>query len=104
MTKNSQLTLFTQYHQTYYIKKNAKDIKHAWGNDKYTIHLGLLGFWTLSIVWLLGDTKKHNVLETGSVSILRWGVGDTYSVGSISGSVDTKYIIFVEELTGINHL
>jgi hypothetical protein len=28
------------------------------------------------------NTRKHNVSETGSVSILRWGEGDTYSVGS----------------------
>jgi hypothetical protein len=38
---------------------------------KYT---ELLGFWSLSIVWILIITRKknkHDVLETGSVSVLR---------------------------------
>jgi hypothetical protein len=30
----------------------------------------MLGFWTLSIVWN-SITRKHNVSETGSVSVLR---------------------------------
>jgi hypothetical protein len=30
--------------------------------------------------------KQDNILETGSVSILRWGVGDTYAVGSVRKS------------------
>jgi hypothetical protein len=29
------------------------------------------------------ELKEHNVSETGSVSVLRLGVGDTYSVGYI---------------------
>jgi hypothetical protein len=32
------------------------------------------------------NTRKHNVSETGSVSILRRGEGDTYSVGSLRRS------------------
>jgi hypothetical protein len=31
-------------------------------------------------------TKEHNVSETGSVSVLRWGGEDTYSVGPIRKS------------------
>jgi hypothetical protein len=27
--------------------------------------------------------REHNVSETGSVSVLRWGGGDTYSLGSL---------------------
>jgi hypothetical protein len=27
--------------------------------------------------------RRHNVSETESVSVLRWGGGDTYSVGSL---------------------
>jgi hypothetical protein len=38
----------------------------------------LLSFWTLSIV-RISTNRKHNVSETGSVSIFRWGGGDTYS-------------------------
>jgi hypothetical protein len=29
------------------------------------------------------EARKHNVSETGSVSVLRWGGEDTYSVGSL---------------------
>jgi hypothetical protein len=32
------------------------------------------------------NTRKNNVSETGSVSVLRWGDGDTYSVGSLRKS------------------
>jgi hypothetical protein len=32
------------------------------------------------------NTRDHNVLETGSVFILRYGEGDTYSVGSLRKS------------------
>jgi hypothetical protein len=32
------------------------------------------------------ETIKHNVSETGSVSVLRWGGEDTYSVGSLRKS------------------
>jgi hypothetical protein len=43
-------------------------------NSKYE-HTELLGFWTLSIVRILIVTRKkknkHNVSETGSVSVLR---------------------------------
>jgi hypothetical protein len=31
-------------------------------------------------------TRKHDVSETGSVSVLRWREGDTYSVGSLRKS------------------
>jgi hypothetical protein len=36
------------------------------GSDDAACHSGLLGFWTLSDVWY---SKKHEVLETGSVSV-----------------------------------
>jgi hypothetical protein len=29
------------------------------------------------------NTRKHNVSKTGSISVLRKGEGDTYSVGSL---------------------
>jgi hypothetical protein len=32
------------------------------------------------------NTRKHNVSETESFSVLRWGEGDTYSVGSLRKS------------------
>jgi hypothetical protein len=32
------------------------------------------------------DTRKHDVLETGCVSVLRWRGEDTYSVGSLRKS------------------
>jgi hypothetical protein len=35
---------------------------------------------------ILEDTEEHNLSETGSVSILSWGVGVTYSVGSVRKS------------------
>jgi hypothetical protein len=34
------------------------------------------GFWTFSIVRYL-ENRKHDVLETGSVSVLRWGERET---------------------------
>jgi hypothetical protein len=47
-----------------------KDVE---GND---FRLGLQGFRTLSIIWNpKRNTKDHNVSETGSVSLLRWGGG-----------------------------
>jgi hypothetical protein len=55
--------------------------KEPKGSDGGVYHSELLGFWTLSSV---RNSKhwEHNVSETGSVSVLRWGEGDTYSVGS----------------------
>jgi hypothetical protein len=41
----------------------------------------LLGFWTLSTI-RNSKYRKHSVSETGSVSVLRWGKGDTYCGGS----------------------
>jgi hypothetical protein len=46
--------------------------------------------------WLFGlcpssdivDTRKHNVSETGSVSVLRWGGGGTYIVGSLRANLN----------------
>jgi hypothetical protein len=38
----------------------------------------LLSFWTLSIV-RISTNRKHNVSETGSVSVFRRGGGGTYS-------------------------
>jgi hypothetical protein len=35
-------------------------------------HSGMLGLWTLSIIWNSKYTWKPNVSETGSVSVLRW--------------------------------
>jgi hypothetical protein len=33
------------------------------------------------------DIRKHNVPETGSVTVLSWGEGNTYSVGSLRKSL-----------------
>jgi hypothetical protein len=46
-------------------------------NTKLSCSL-LLSFWTLSIV-RISTNRKHNVLETGSVSVFRRGGGGTYS-------------------------
>jgi hypothetical protein len=43
-------------------------------------------FWTLSIVRNSKYWQKNNVLETGSVSVFRWGKRDIYSVGSLRKS------------------
>jgi hypothetical protein len=45
----------------------------------------LLGFWTLPLSGILGTTK-HDFSETVSVSVLRCGGEDTYSVGSLRHS------------------
>jgi hypothetical protein len=63
-----------------------------WENQKCDL-LGSKGFWRWCInpdYWVSGlclssgilKTREHNVLETGSVSVL-WWAGDTYSVGSL---------------------
>jgi hypothetical protein len=65
--------------------KICQQVYHFWGilqvyyssmavcNDHVQYYSGLLGFWTLSIVRYSKKTEEHNVSETGSVSILRWG-------------------------------
>jgi hypothetical protein len=40
-------------------------------------------FW---IPFIVRHSKEHNVPETGSVSVLGWGVGDVYSVGFVRKS------------------
>jgi hypothetical protein len=45
-------------------------------------------YWVFGLCLSFGilETRKHNVSETGSVSVLRWCMGggeDTYSVGSL---------------------
>jgi alpha-tubulin suppressor-like RCC1 family protein len=45
--------------------------------------------WVLGFRLSLGvleNTNEHNVSETESVYVLSWGVGDTYSVGSVTKS------------------
>jgi hypothetical protein len=32
------------------------------------------------------NTRKHNISETGCVSVHRWGDGDSYYVGSLRKS------------------
>jgi hypothetical protein len=44
--------------------------------------LKIIGFLTLSPSSGILDIGKHNVSETGSVSVLRWRKGNTYFVGS----------------------
>jgi hypothetical protein len=48
---------------------------HSAGQDIPSL---LLSFWTLSIV-RISTNRKHNVSETGSVSVFRQGGGGTYS-------------------------
>jgi hypothetical protein len=39
------------------------------------------GYWVFGLCpssCILKNTKEHNVSETGSVSVLRWGVEDSY--------------------------
>jgi hypothetical protein len=52
------------------------------GFRRWCITFRITGF--LGFVHLPGilNTRKHNVSETGSISVLRSGEGDTYSVGS----------------------
>jgi hypothetical protein len=40
------------------------------GSDYGVQHLGLLGFWTLSIIWYSEDYKRTQRSESGSVSVL----------------------------------
>jgi hypothetical protein len=54
---------------TYLYFNNFHMIKGFWDS------ISVLGFWTLSIV-RNSITRKHNVSETGTVSILRWRGGD----------------------------
>jgi hypothetical protein len=42
------------------------------GSDDRAQRPGLLGFWSLRMV---GKSKEHSLLETGSVSVLRWAGG-----------------------------
>jgi hypothetical protein len=47
------------------------------------------------------ETRKHNISETGSVCVLRWGEEDTYSVGSLrkSWSSDCSQVIAIKPNT-----
>jgi hypothetical protein len=52
-------------------------------HKKYT---ELLGFFTFLSFGIL-ENRKHDILETASVSILRWGGGeDTHTVGPLRKS------------------
>jgi hypothetical protein len=44
-------------------------------------HSEVLRLWTPSIIRNSKYKKTHNVSATVSVSVLRWGEGDTYSIG-----------------------
>jgi hypothetical protein len=46
-----------------------RDLPYVHGKGK--VKLESEGFWTLSVVWNLKELKKHNVLETASVSFFR---------------------------------
>jgi hypothetical protein len=37
--------------------------------------LGLLGFWLRPSSGILKNTKEHSILETGTVSFLKWAAG-----------------------------
>jgi hypothetical protein len=39
---------------------------------------------------IIRNTRKHNISETGSVPIIRWGERDNYSVGSHSPHLKTE--------------
>jgi hypothetical protein len=43
-------------------------------------------------------TRQHNVSENGSVSVFRWGEGDTYCEGPFSKSNDSHYLKFTHEV------
>jgi hypothetical protein len=59
--------------------------------------LGLLGFWTSSII---PYSKEHNVLETGSVSVLRREDRRIYSAGSVGKSYLNHWIYFRPQVRG----
>jgi hypothetical protein len=46
-------------------------------------------YWVSGLCPLCGilNNRKHNVSETGSVSVFRWGKGENYSVGAVRKSV-----------------
>jgi hypothetical protein len=46
--------------------------------------LRIIGFWGLLPSSGILKTREHNASETGFVSLLRWRVGHTYSVGSLT--------------------
>jgi hypothetical protein len=56
----------------------------------------ILSFWTLSIV-RISTNRKHNVSETGSVSVFRLGGRDTYSTEK------TKACLSTGEQQKVNH-
>jgi hypothetical protein len=91
----------------------AKNSSHAdWAKEKGTVHWPVTTnrgewrmdgqnnrSWIFSItprknhwdfgLWLSSEilnTRKHNVSKTGPISFLRWGEGDTYSVGFLEGA------------------
>jgi hypothetical protein len=53
-------------------------------------------YWVFGLCLLSGilQTRKHNILETESVSVLRWGVGeDTYSVHLVIISAPNQHLL-----------
>jgi hypothetical protein len=68
--------------------------------DRHIVWVESKGFWhwciTLRITGFFGlcpssgilNTRKHIVSEIGSVSVLRWGEGDTYCVGSLRANLN----------------
>jgi hypothetical protein len=55
-----------------------------------------VGFWTLSIAQYSKNAKEHDVLETGSESILGREVGVTCSLGSVRKNEPQLVIQFLK--------
>jgi hypothetical protein len=65
--------------------------------------LQLLGFWTFPSSGIL-DTRKYDFSEAGSVSVLRWGGEDFYSVGSLERTNLSHWTTPVKFTQLFNHL
>jgi hypothetical protein len=75
--RHSQNSFFSNFHHKHPFTQDLKSFRWWWI--------------TLRTTWLVDffqcpeftRTRKHNISETGYVSIFRWKKGDTYSVGSL---------------------
>jgi hypothetical protein len=56
----------------YYVTYPQQSCSSEAANQTFTFQTELLGFWTFPASGIL-ENRKHDVSETGSVSVLRWG-------------------------------
>jgi hypothetical protein len=71
------------HHVLYYVKLNPNQHVDSEGFWRSCITHRITVFWTFPSSGVL-ETRKHDVSETGCVSVLRWKGGEyTYSVGPL---------------------